>query len=238
MAINRLLIIFTHIPKCAGTSLRESLIKNNINNSLIYRPEKGIRGIIGYKQDFAYMVGHWPYGTENLISPFNPARHRKKIYITILREPLDHMISFFYFQKQLGRKSLFKKKIDEYDIVSFYQNNPAACNLQTKFTAGLFLERFCRYTIFQRGSYLQLLSAKKNLIHNYPYVCQFEKLDIDLKNIALDLNLDFCSVYDQTTKTRNRPASDKIDQDIIDQLMQYNRLDFQLYKYAQNNIWK
>ena len=101
------LIIFTHIPKCAGTSFRYSIIEPNIPQEMMYRPAGGICKLIRHKNDFQYMIGHLPFNADKFIHPCNPCRKRIKIYITFLREPIDQMISFYYYQLQLGKYSAY-----------------------------------------------------------------------------------------------------------------------------------
>lgn len=228
-------IIFTHIPKCAGTSLRESVIVNNIESSLIYQ-SGNFKEILGYKNDFRYIIGHWPHGIEDYFHIKNPIRGRKKIRITFLREPIDHLISFFYFQKQQIRYSAFKDEIGNKSIVEFYENVPRALNLQTKFCAGVFYEQFFRRTS-KAGSNLQLRKAKQNLLKSFDFVGQFENYTADLQLLAKTYNLDLTITHNNVTKTHKRIAKKDLSKMELDKLRELNSLDIKLYKFASEKIF-
>lgn len=232
---NNTAIIFTHIPKCAGTSLRESIIVNNIEPSLIYR-SGSFKKILHYKKDLRYIIGHWPLGIENYVHITNPLRKRKKLRITFLREPIDHLISFFYFQKQQINYSAFKDEIENKSIVEFYETVPRALNLQTKFCAGVLYEQLFRRTA-KKGSHVQLAKAKDNLIHKFDFVGQFENYATDLQTIANQFNLNLKLTHNSVTKTKKRPAKNELTESELNKLRELNSLDINLYKFATENIF-
>ncbi|MGJ5642452.1 sulfotransferase family 2 domain-containing protein [Formosa sp. S-31] len=228
-------IIFTHIPKCAGTSLRESIIVNNIESSLIYR-SGSFKEVINHKKDFRYIIGHWPYGIENYCHFKNPIRNRKKLHITFLREPIDHLISFFYFQKQQIGYSAYKQEIGDKSIVEFYESVPRALNLQTKFCAGVFYEQLFRRTS-RAGSKIQLNKAKQNLIKRFDFVGQFENYTNDLELMSKTYNLKLDITHNNVTKTHKRIAKKDLSLKEINKLKELNALDMELYKFASEKIF-
>ncbi|WMI68442.1 sulfotransferase family 2 domain-containing protein [Mangrovimonas sp. YM274] len=228
-------IIFTHIPKCAGTSLRESIIVNNIESSLIYR-SGSFKEILYYKNDFRYIIGHWPYGIENYCHINNPVRNRQKLHITFLREPIDHLISFFYFQKQQIGYSAYKHEIGDKSIVEFYESVPRALNLQTKFCAGVFYDQLFRRTS-KAGAKIQLNKAKQNLIKRFDFVGQFENYTNDLELMAKTYNLKLDITHNNVTKTHKRIAIKDLSSKELNKLKELNSLDMELYKFASENFF-
>jgi len=230
-------IILTHIPKCAGTSFRRSVIAPNISESMWYRPGSFL-SILTYKKDFQYIVGHFPLGIEKFVHRLNPARKRNTIHITFLREPVDHMISYYYFQLQLGKKSKYYPEIKSQDIVEFYQNNHSARNMQSRFCAGVLTELFFRKIFHSSENAFLLYLAKKNIIKSLDFVGRFEKLNIDMERFARSFNLNYHPTYSQTTKTKNRPKIAEISIETQKQLKRINRTDVRLYNYALETIWR
>ena len=228
-------IIFTHIPKCAGTSLRESIIVNNIEESLIYR-SGSFKEILSYKKDLKYVIGHWPYGIEDYFHFNNPIRRRDKIRITFLREPIDHLISFFYFQKQQIGYSAFKHEIGDKSIVEFYESVPRALNLQTKFCAGVLYEQIFR-RINNAGCDLQLKKAEQNILKGFDFVGQFENYTNDLELLAKTYSLKLSITHNNVTKTHKRITKDDLSVEELNKLRELNSLDMKLYEYAIENIF-
>lgn len=85
-------IIFTHIPKVAGTSLKERLIKTNYASKEI-RHFRGIRDMVLRRPSHKLLIGHNPFG----MGDFIPGETRS---FTMLRDPVARAISHYYFIRQ------------------------------------------------------------------------------------------------------------------------------------------
>lgn len=114
-------IIFNHIPKAGGTSLTDLFRK-------IYGPDKCFRhrarsgkddkysvaiGALEKRQlnQFLFLSGHFDFG--------NHTRFQKPVkYISVVRDPIDRVISDYYFNQQRGRKDrqdlTAEKSLNEY----------------------------------------------------------------------------------------------------------------------------
>lgn len=229
-------IIFTHIPKCAGTSFRNSLIVPNIEEEMMYRPSGGISKLIKHKKDFRYIIGHLPFNAEKYIHLSNPARKRKTITMVFLREPIDQMISFFYYQKQLGKYSAYLKD-EEADIVHFYKTTASAQNIQTRFCSGIGLDLFFNKILKNPPNKLQLSRAKKNINSKINFVGQFENIGKEMQYISEKYKLIYQPTYSKTTKTKNRPSVDALKKEVKEELSKINNLDIELYQFAKEKIW-
>ncbi|MGB3544198.1 MAG: hypothetical protein WBA11_14865, partial [Rubrivirga sp.] len=137
-------LIFTHIPKTAGTSLKKSAIFPNVDRSDIYWV-LGIRQLIQDRPHGRKIVlGHFPYGAHRLLGrgPFR--------YLTVLRDPVDRAVSFYNYvllceQGNPGHPGDYAwhpalPDAKRYPIDEFYQLE-AYRNVQTKYTAGYAWER-------------------------------------------------------------------------------------------------
>jgi hypothetical protein len=229
-------IILTHIPKCAGTSFRQSIIAPNIPESMWYRPGSFL-SILTHKKDFRYIIGHFPLGIEKYIHPLNPAKKRNTIRIIFLREPVDHMISYYYFQLQLGKQSKYYPQIKKQDIIAFYQKNYTARNLQTRFCAGILSELIFRKVLINSNSNILLKCAKKNF-SKFDFIGSFENINNDMKTFAEKYSLNYKPVYSKSTKTNFRPKPSELKPKTQKMLKQINQLDIALYDFAKHEFWK
>ena len=230
-------LLLTHIPKCAGTSFRNALVVPNIPSSMIFSPESGLSRIMRHKQDFQYLVGHFPVGVEQFYSLRSPARKRHKILVTFLRDPLDQMISYYWFQIQLENCRPNKFANDHNAIVEYYKNTPRARNLQTQLCSGIIIERILPRIGIMGGCAFQLKRAKRNLINRFHFVGQFENADGDMKLLAEYLGIKYVPTHSEITRTKRRPSVSEIDPEIAKALLEINYLDRELYTYAQSKIW-
>lgn len=92
-------ILFSHIPKIAGTSIK-SLIASNSSSTIFVEGQK--LSLLHPQLDFlnsfrnsvqpALVMGHFSYGVHRLLGV-------KPKYVTVLRNPIDRIISLYRFLK-------------------------------------------------------------------------------------------------------------------------------------------
>ena len=122
-------LIHMHIPKTGGTSL-SSMVKHgfksdeifewtkdgvNIYSALSIAPQERCQEYLtAFGLDrIRYLSGHVPFGVHRVFD--RPAR-----YITVLRNPVERVVSTFYFQKQIknpflkqGRPLTFEEYVED-----------------------------------------------------------------------------------------------------------------------------
>ena len=202
------LLLLTHIPKCAGSSFRECVIEPNLLESEILRVKGGIHTLRKHQDDFRYLVGHWPFGIENFFARSNPVRERPIKRVVILRDPIDQIISFYYYHKQLGIGSPLSQMINMLDLVDFYKSSLRHCNMQTQFLAGVFyhaqrsplklLNRFAPNFVYRK--------AVGNLEKYYDFVILQSRSSEGFKRFAHELGLQLKPTVCEETVTRKRPS--------------------------------
>lgn len=224
-------LIFTHVPKVAGTSLLRRLIYPN------YRLEEcrqfsGIRDLIVRKTDQKILIGHNPFGMGDFIAG-------ESQYFTMFRDPVERAISHFYFIRQPAidpakegnrdQKALYRavRLKDIFDKTRHQRWRPATSwlmdNLQTRYTAGY------RHNWRSEKSSTLLAAAKKNLDEKYHVFGVQDKFEGSLSVIANSFGWTIGPPVERAQITRVEKYYDEED---LTAVRLHNQLDQELYNYA------
>lgn len=224
-------VVFTHIPKVAGTSLIARLIQTNYGPDEI-RHFRGIKDLVVRRTGHKLLIGHNPFG----MGDFIPGEIRS---FTMLRDPVARAISHFYFirqpalnplnegnqdQKALHRnvrlKDIFERTRHQrwYPATSWLMDN-----LQTRYTAGY------RHNWRSEKSSVLLATAKKNLRENYHVFGIQDKFEMSLSVIADSFGWTIGPPVNRARVTRIEKDYDEEDLEVV---RRHNQLDQELFDYA------
>ena len=227
-------VIFLHIPKAAGTTLRDILYRQ-YEKEYIYEldGQNFVRSLEDFKQldpkekeKVRLLMGHMYFGLHELL-PSPP------MYITMLRNPVEKVISYYYFVSRLNTHADYELIKSQNISLKEYcsMNRPNMCNAQTRFIAG---ENFSKVNNEPK----MLEQAKTNLREHFSIVGITEKFDETLMLMKQKLGWNSSPYYYR--RNTNRSVSyvpHKIKEDTIATIREYNQLDIELYKYA-NELFK
>jgi tetratricopeptide (TPR) repeat protein len=221
------LLVFTHIPKTGGGTLSSILSKNYAEDTILPLKYKSFTDVLtelseSQKKQIACCVGHIPFGLHEYFS--KPA-----IYITLLRHPIDRVISLYYFilRQKVHRfhDELIAKQMTLKDfVVSGFE---PVLNTQTRILAGLSGSPISRD---------ELNMAKKNLEEHFFAVGTTEKFDDFLLMLQKRLGWKYIS-YQKKHVTYNRPRTEDIPGDVLKLIKERNELDLELYEFVKNQKW-
>ncbi|MCG8325362.1 MAG: sulfotransferase family protein [Thiotrichales bacterium] len=219
-----LIIIFTHIPKAAGTTLdRFFCVRSMLSNEPRIRMQGSLYGLGEYdayqefirrpESDFAstrYLVGHLPYGIHEHLS-------RTPYYITLLRDPLARALSHYKF-------GIERKRWGTGDsLTDLYVAGVMPDNIQVRQIAG------CRDKS-ERCDQQMLQRALENLHDKYGLVGVTGEFDAFLQKLIVLLEWPDILYTDFQTSTQ------ELDEDAIKKMENearpYNELDLLLYEEA------
>jgi len=234
-------LIFLHIPKTAGYCLYKLLMTKYkkheyiiINFSEHYWKIKELQQNI---DKIKLIMGHFSYGVHKYL----PSKARY-IYITVLREPINRLISFYwhiynvkeneyhYFARNMSFKE-FIKNINDLETchkVHCYFNNGQA-------------RQICCTNNIEDNNFIknpELLSDIfiKRLLNNFSLAGLTENFDATLLIIANIFNWKEIPCYNIIKG--KKPANWTISDEEIELIKEYNKYDIQLYEFAQKNFYE
>jgi hypothetical protein len=218
-------IIFLHLPKTAGTTVNRLIEWEyrltemySIDPVLFEWSAAHLRKLSPQRlKRIRIFKGHMLYGLHEVLP--QPAT-----YITVLRDPVDRVISSYYFMRSYMLHPLYwKLRRENWSLEDFVRNSPRH-NVQSKIVAGADYTPPCTREIADR--------AKHNLRHHFSVVGLSERLEESLALMKLRFGWKL-STYSSFNVTRSRPKKRDLPDATIDLIRQKNAFDIELYGCAQ-----
>ena len=133
--LDRPILLFLHIPKTAGTTLK-TMISNNYNSSEIldaYEHTEWENGFqkLDNKEEIKLIQGHFRFGYHKFIEPFSAK------YFTFLRNPVDLTISH-YSHLVRSTNPEHKKRIKGINSLKEFAGIHSSYNIQTRILSGVY----------------------------------------------------------------------------------------------------
>lgn len=220
------LLVFMHIPKTGGSTLRRIIARQYQLEEIwtfgdIYKFKERI-GKFSREQltQIKCLQGHACFGKVD--------RYFTKpcTYITMLRKPVDRIISLYYYIINTPGCHLYDQvkdlKLKEFimDKKFVFSNK----NTQTRYVSG--------------GNPPNLEKAKKNLDKYFSIVGLTEFFDISTFLMKEKFSWDNIDYNKKVNVTKNRPTKEELSKEVIDIIEEKNKLDIQLYDHAKKNLQK
>lgn len=215
-------VIFLHLPKTAGTTLNR-LIEWEYRLSEMYSIDPVL-----FKWSAAHLrtlsqrrlqrtrmfKGHMTFGLHELLP--QPAT-----YITVLRDPVDRVISAFYFMRSYKLHPLYWKFRRANSTLEDFVRQWNRDNIQSRIIAGSDYETPCTAEILEK--------AKENLHRSFSVVGLSERFEESLALMKLRFRWNLSS-YSSFNITRARPKKRDLPQATLDLIRERNRFDIELYE--------
>jgi hypothetical protein len=222
--------IFLHVPKAGGTTL-QTIIERHYRPSetffagtLVQDALESLRKTdTEVRERIRLATGHIPYGLHDDL----PGRHS---YFTVLREPIDRVVSFYYFVRQNDAHYLhdFASTVD-LGLAGFMRSGASVMldNAQTRLISGVWSQ-----VPYGELSPDALELAKRRLRDRFDVVGLAERFDETLLILGRRYGWKHL-YYRRQNVTARRPQVDALDPEQRRAVAEHNRLDQQLYQYAQ-----
>jgi len=215
-------VIFLHLPKTAGTTLNRLIEWEypvfemySIDPVFFTWSAAHLRKLSPDRlKKIRMFKGHMLFGLHEALP--QPAT-----YITVLRDPVDRVISAYYFMRSYKLHPLYWKLRRENwtleDFVRKYQRD----NVQSKIIGGSPFELPCTREITEK--------AKHNLRHHFSVVGLSERFEESLALMKLRFGWKLNS-YSSFNVTRARPKKRDLPQSTLELMHEKNALDMELYE--------
>lgn len=224
------LVIFIHIPKTAGRTLR-SIIRSQyrpeqicITNPLPGDPFHDYLSLSDeQKARLRIVQGHFAYGLHEHVG-------RPAVYVTMLRDPTARVISYYRFVRDHPEHANHAT-VTEKGLAGFVKETKSKQldNAQLRYLATAQEAPFggCTEEMFQQAS--------QRLQEHFVAVGVVEAFDdsILLMRRALKWRL---PVYSSTNVSRHRLGDDELSDEIRGLLQEHNQFDQRLYDYARQRF--
>jgi hypothetical protein len=221
------MLIFVHLPKTAGTTLAR-IIERNYGSAAVLSlygsstgEELATMSAAALAQ-FRAVMGHFSFGAHRFLPTPSP-------YITMLREPVDRVISHYYFVRRQPEHYLYDtaRRLTLRDfVVECGTEEPN--NDQTRLLAG-----HCGPVRSRALDDEMLVTAKRNLRDHVVVTGISEHFDesVVLMKRRLGWRTPF---YSSENVSSGRPPRGQIDVETLQVVEAYNQLDLDLYRHARS----
>jgi hypothetical protein len=217
-------VIFLHVPKTAGTTLNRLieweypiLQMYSIDPVFFIWSNKHLRKLSPSRlRSIRMFKGHMLFGLHEFLP--QPAS-----YITVLREPVDRVLSSFYFMRSYKLHPLYWKfRRENWTLEDFVHWSPRT-DVHCKIIAGADYESPCTPEIYAR--------ALANIDRHFTVVGLSERLEESLALMKLRYGWKLES-YSSFNVTRARPKKRDLPQSTLDLIREKNSFDVALYDFA------
>jgi hypothetical protein len=222
-------VIFLHLPRTAGTTLHR-IIERQVRPegifSIGWTEQESVQAYRGLSQarkaEIRMIRGHLAFGLHEFVP--GPST-----YFTLLRNPIERVISYYYFIRRTADHYLYDFALSEATTLEEFVESRAHINIdnaQTRMLSGKWFEPGfgeCTEDILEM--------AKENLQEHFAVVGLTERYDETL--VLLKKAFGWRNVfYARQNVTASRPRQAELPSTTLDLIAQHNQLDRELYRYA------
>jgi hypothetical protein len=227
---DRAAVLFMHIPKTAGTSLRSVLHEIVPPHERVYLyPRSPNLGVPAerfpelpqeVRDQLRLVFGHFRFGIHEALS--QPA-----MYVTMIREPIDRLISLYYHHRGSPTAAHHRAIVDgdlsleDYLLSGMFTTD----NQMVRQITGT------RGVPFGQSDDAMLELALGRIRTHFSAVLVMERMDASMRRLGELLGTPIPEIP-RKNPTRARPKRDAVDPALRDRLAHVNRLDMALYEHA------
>ncbi len=220
-------VVFDHLPKCGGTSINSYLTTvfpnrytYGINGADPHNSVKKFMSLAAKKRHrYKLVYGHQAYKLLDFTDPGS-------IRATVFREPVDRIISHYYFVKREKEHYLHEKiesdniQLDEYcyhDLSGELQNYYV-----TRFT-GLSIAEV------EKDPEKSVKLAMKNIVETYHVIGFQENIPLFITDLKRAANIDVEFKNEFLNQTKSRVTVNQLDNSVVEKIATKNALDIELF---------
>lgn len=226
-------VVFLHIPKAAGTTLHDVLerqyARDRIYNVIGPRDVRidAFRALpVDERRRYRLIKGHMHFGLHELIP--NPTT-----YITVLRDPVDRVLSHYFYVKRTPRHYLYKHVTEKSITLEEYVSSRMSLELNNGQVRALFGSGHVDVP-YGTCTREMLIAANHNLQHHFSIVGIAERFDETLLLMKRAMGWKRPPVYVRKNVTKSRLRRTDVAASVIRRIEADNELDIELYDRARS----
>lgn len=220
-------VLFEHVPKCGGTTVNNYL-KSHYSKDKVFvingaRPFDSIKYFISLPKEERYsydlVCGHGAYKLKDYVHP-------RAIRFTILRDPVDRIISHYYYVLRSPKHYLYdeivKKKMSLMDYITSNVSNELRNNFVCRFLgkSPKNVEKDADKAVIDAYNVLKNDYAAVGIIEDFN-----QTMDLFAKKAFFNKKIE----VKELNKTINRPQKKEINEITLKAIKEMNSLDIKLY---------
>ena len=230
-------LIFLHIPKTAGTSLRQAIGSAYEPHERLYLYDNpSLEGSLSPKEfkqlpeetraRLRFVMGHIPFGLHRSIP-------RESRYVVVLRDPVERVVSHYYHYRQVvdpgkTNRAAAERRLIESEGVSledwaFGLERAEADNQLVRQISG---KAGLRYGQCTEGT---LAQAIENIDEHFEMVMFAESMTVSARMLGSRLGFAI-PMQEPANVNARRPGVADLDSQVVDRLRELNRFDVELYE--------
>lgn len=218
-------LIFLHIPKTAGISLRDVLVKRCGPSFQIIHPIEDQRRLAEQSPEFraglGLVEGHQYYGVHELLP-------RPCVYVTMLREPVDRVLSYYSYIREWEPHHLYQRARN----MTLAQRLSEGLTVELDYFMVRCLTSLANIHVPFGGVTREMLIEAKAHLDGFAGIGLTEAFGESLAH--------FCGLFGwpvadvpRLNATRNRVGRGSLSEADLALVRRHNGLDEELYAYAQ-----
>jgi hypothetical protein len=241
-------VYFLHIPKTAGTTFK-TILEGNFAPDRFF-PYHLIHELLRFHPDelarFQLLAGHFFYSVHLLLP-------RKPIYLTVLRNPVERVISHYFYIRRSPEHFRYQKIASQslLEFVTDPETRRLATNLQTRYLASdldprpivatltaaelaqLKLEWVMETSMTPKASDPDLLELAKKRLDEFAFIGLTERFQESASLLSYVFGWRPVTAIPPMNANRHRPSRKEIPDDTLEAISECNQLDVELYSYAE-----
>ena len=233
-------VFFLHIPKTAGSTLRSLLqLQYKNSNALFLKGSDPVQSLNDWMDNntlehIDLLFGHVDFGIhKNFSKDFN--------YATMIRHPLNRVISHYNYVKRESSHYLHRKVIDNNLSLKQFVENGYSLELNNGMVriligaGGSHKNEYSKYNIpYGKCENWMLQEAKENIKQHFKIVGLQEEFEKSIVLLKRTLNWNTYKPY--VSQNRALKKYKQLDEDTYNVIRKYNELDFQLFECVQDSF--